>query len=204
MLDPGHGGEDSGAVSAGGIREKDLTLDLSRRVAEQLERGGLRVLHTRTRDRDLTLEQRVAIANRRRPDLFVSIHLNAAANRGASGVETFITSSPAFPSTNSPQTQPPHTEDPNTRFSSANAIAGFLVQRSLLAATHAEDRGLRRARFFVIKNAPCPALLVEGGFVSNPGEEAKLRDPSYRQSVANGIAQGILLYADAVQRANLR
>lgn len=200
LLDPGHGGDDSGAAR-NGLEEKDLVLDVAVRLAPLLEEAGFTVRLTRTDDHFLSLDERVALARRLQPDLFVSLHFNAASTAGAAGVEVFVTTSPGYPSTNSPETRPPRIEYPNHRFSGPNAIAGYLVQQALRNATGAEDRGVRRARFHVIKNAPCPAVLVESGFLSNPSEHAALGDDRYLDAIAGGIAAGIRNYATAVCRA---
>lgn len=202
LLDPGHGGEDSGAVSPGGnSEEKVIVLDLCRRLQRELEKAGFTVLLTRKDDRFLSLGERVQRAMKSRADLFVSIHLNSASSPDAGGVETFVLTSPGYPSTNSPESRPAEMNDPNHRFCGPNMVAGYLVQQALKNATGAEDRGLRRARFHVIKNAPCPAILVESGFLSNPGEEKALRQEDYRNRIAVGIATGIRNYANAIGRA---
>ncbi|NLB66400.1 MAG: hypothetical protein GX803_08025 [Lentisphaerae bacterium] len=202
VLDPGHGGKDPGAL-AGAIREKDLVLDIALRVRAHLRANGVRVVMTRETDRYWTLEDRPFIAARGAGDAFVSIHLNASATRSVQGVETFVTPVENYPPTAEPKLTGKYPATGNNRFNHSNMVLGHQIQRSLVGITRAEDRGLKRARFHVLKNSAMPAALVECGFLTNPQEAQKLCTPSYRETVAQGIAQGILNYFALVNRAKV-
>ena len=179
-----------------------IVLDVARRVRVHLANAGLKVYLTRDTDRYLTLAERVRRAARWRADLFVSIHANATRQPRARGVETYVLAMPGFPSTNDGGGRGVRrTAFQGNAWNGANLVLGYLIQRSLLDYTRAPDRGVRRSRFYVLKEAPCPAVLVECGFLSNTAEESRLLRVEYREKVARGIASGILLYADAVERA---
>jgi len=206
VLDAGHGGRDGGAESpATGQLEKDLTLDIARRVLARLPREGLTVRMTRDDDRFLELDERSRLAARWCPDVFVSIHCNSGPDRSAEGVETYILSKAGAASTNARNPTPSslYRPQPGNAHDAASAILGFALQRRILRETAALDRGLRHARFAVLKDAPCAAALVECGFLSNVNEARRLADPEYRDRVAAGIARGILDYCAAVQKARL-
>jgi N-acetylmuramoyl-L-alanine amidase len=134
-------------------------------------------------------------------DLFVSVHADGAGSPDAKGVETFITAAPNFDSTNHYGQPGDKWAFPNNSFDSPNAILGFSIQSNLVKMSKRSDRGLRRARFSVIKNATCPAALVECGFLTNPDEGSLLGTASYRETVARGISNGILGYFTMVKRA---
>ena len=203
VLDAGHGGKDPGTVGRSGIREKDLALDIALRVKAHLAAAGLRVVMTRDVDRFWELEDRPYLAARGAGDAFVSIHMNAAAARTVQGVETFVTAAEQYPPTAESKLFGKYPSVPNNQFNHSNAILGSQIQRALVGITRAEDRGLKRARFVVLRNSAMPAALVECGFLSNPQEDQKLSTPSYRETVAQGIAQGILNYLALVGRAKV-
>lgn len=198
VLDPGHGGHDTGAKGRRGIEEKRVVLDLARRVRAKLVNAGVRVYMTRESDRFVELDERARLAERWIADLFVSIHLNSAANPAAAGVETYVLAAAGYESTAGGLS---NLTQPGNRFEAANGIAAFQIQRAMLQRLGATDRGVRRSRFLVLRNAPCPAVLVECGFVSNPDEEAKLLREDYREAIAESLARGILNYLHLVRRA---
>ncbi len=205
FLDPGHGGADPGTRTARRLEEKRLTLDIAKRVRLKLRACGVDAVLSRERDTTLALDERCERMVRARAALMLSIHLNASRNTSISGVETFIVPSAGYPSTDSPvdmrRSRP--VSCPGNRHDSANSILAYCVQRGLLTQTRADDRGIRRARFFVIRNATCPAALVECGFMSNAREAACLSDESYRDKVAEGLARGILTYLVRARDARL-
>ena len=203
VLDPGHGGKDPGATSRSGLKEKDLVLDIALRVKAHLQAQGVRVVMTRDVDRFWSLEDRPYLAARGAGDAFVSIHLNATASRSVQGVETFVTAAENHPPTAESKTTGKSPAVPNNRFNHSSTALGNQLHRSLIGITRADDRGLKRARFAVLRETPMPAALVECGFLSNPQEAQKLATPSYREAVAKGIAQGILNYIALVNRAKL-
>ncbi|HTS18549.1 MAG TPA: N-acetylmuramoyl-L-alanine amidase [Verrucomicrobiae bacterium] len=199
VIDPGHGGRDEGTHGAHS-REKDMTLDLAKQVERDLEAvDGLRVLMTRTSDVTVALEERVEFCRSEHADLYVSLHFNAGGT--ADGIETYCVP-PAGASTTAhasiegdAETANANTAVTNNRFDEQNVWLAHCVQKSLLQATHANDRGVRRARFYVLRYATCPAILVEGGFLSNRAEEGKILTPEYRAVLARAIADGIAAYA---------
>ncbi|VGO22844.1 N-acetylmuramoyl-L-alanine amidase family protein [Pontiella sulfatireligans] len=201
VLDPGHGGKDSGAIGARKVYEKKAVLSISSRVKAHLEAKKITVRMTRTGDTLPSLQQRVDYASRAGADLFVSIHADGAGDSSAHGVETFVPTAPGCDSSNHYGQAGDKSAFPGNLFDAANAVLGFSIQSNLIKKSKRSDRGLRRARFFVIKNAPCPAALVECGFVTNPAEEALLISAEYREAVARGISNGILGYMTLVKRA---
>ena len=204
VIDAGHGGSDHGAIGRRRwSREKTINLDIARRVRSMLS-PHLDVFILRTDDRDQSLEERVARAAKLKPDIFISIHQNSATDRNASGAETHVLPPAGRPITASSEvTARDRAFYMGNRSDSANTCLGYRIQQSLVKATGAGDRGLRRSRFYVIRNMPCPAALIECGFLSNAEEEKKLRTREYKDKVARGIADGILAYVGAVKRARV-
>ena len=195
MLDPGHGGEDGGAsVDGKGLIEKDFTLDMARRIGVRLAAAGVVVGHTRTNDISLGLGERTDAAGKWKADAFVSLHANYAGNRSASGCETYIMPFAGYEPTSG-----------NTQFSSApragnghdilNTALGYAIHSRLPGPRWDGDRGLRRARFQVLRQAPCPTALIEMGFLSNPVEARLLASGWYRDRLARAIADGLLDFA---------
>ncbi len=200
VLDPGHGGSDTGAIGPSKLYEKNVVLDISRRVQAHLESQKIAVRTTRSGDSFPSLQQRSDYAYKVSADLFISIHADGAGDPSASGVETFITTAAGCDSSNHYGQSGDKTEQRNNQYDAANAVLGFSIQSNLLRNAKRSDRGLRRARFSVIKNAPCPAALVECGFVTNPAEESLLNSADYREAVARGISNGIIGYLTMVKR----
>lgn len=201
ILDPGHGGNDRGAATRNSI-EKNLTLDLVKRLQQQLEIRGFRVWLTRGTDRFIPLESRPELAAQKHADLYVSLHLNSGGN--ADGIETFCLTPTGAVSTAAPfrgwHAARDQESDLGNRTDEQNAWLAHCVQKSLLRATGAYDRGIRRARFVVLRDAPCPAILVESGFLTNPIEERKLLTADYRDRLAKAITEGILNYKAGVEK----
>ncbi|MEI7436394.1 MAG: N-acetylmuramoyl-L-alanine amidase [bacterium] len=205
VLDPGHGGADPGARGSSGLEEKALTLDVARRTGLRLQACGVKVRLTRDRDRDVGLDTRCEMALRASADLFVSIHFNAATDRHTQGIETFIVPAAGALSTCEKRQLTRQRERAaalGNQNDAANTVLGYWVHRGLLSYVHSEDRGVRRARYLVLRNTGCPATLVEAGFISNPEESRRLQNEDYRQSLANGVASGIMTYLSRVREAN--
>jgi N-acetylmuramoyl-L-alanine amidase len=202
VLDPGHGGSDPGATGPRTkIREKQVVLAIALRVKAHLESKRIQVRLTRSTDIIPSLQQRTDYAASVGADLFVSIHADGAGDASAHGVETFVMTVEGADSSNH-YGQPGDTFTmKNNAFDAANAVLGFNLQGNLVKATKRNDRGLRRARYFVLKNAACPAALVECGFLTNPEEEALLNTANYREACARGISSGILAYFTLVRRS---
>ena len=202
VLDPGHGGKDTGAISRKQLLEKEVVLTISKYTKKLLEKHGFDVYMTRYNDHYASLEERVNFTKKIKADLFLSIHANAA-SPSAMGVETFITTLSGYDSSNHYGSKKDTSICPNNQFNAANAILGYAIQSNLLKTSSRKDRGLRRARFSVIRNSPCPAALVECGFLSNPEESNLLNDKKYLLKVASGLANGIRAYRIQSQRTNV-
>lgn len=194
VLDPGHGGHDSGAVSAY-AREKVCNLQLAQRVGRKLEKAGFKVVMTRKGDYFLTLQQRVAIANATPDCVFVSIHHNSGRS-AARGIETFTL---APHGTTSPFARTRRTEDlAGNKQDSENIALATAVHSRAIFATKAVDRGIQRARFSVLCTIKRPAILFEAGFVSNPDEGTLITKPDYQEKLATCISEGILAFCNTV------
>lgn len=201
LLDPGHGGRDPGFQNKSlRLNEKDLTLDTALRVAARLRAAGLEVSMTRDRDVFLELKDRSALAGKRRADLFVSLHYNAAAATSAAGAETFCLTPAGQHSTHDTGNRGSTKAEPGNRFDALNMRAAYAVQKSLVNGLRVADRGVKRARFSVLTDLPCPGILVEAAFLSNRAEAIRLSRESEREKIAQAIADGILAYAAGLPR----
>lgn len=193
VIDAGHGGKDSGAIR-NGIAEKDLTLDVALRVQRRIAASGLATTLTRSSDQFISLSGRAAAANREDDCVFVSIHFDEGARSGATGVQTFYAArqvqDSALPSW-MPFVRAVSGESTNVN---SQSLAGF-VQEALVSRTQAVNRGTRAQQFYVVANVKHPAVLVEGGFLSNDQDVSKLTTESYREQLAQAISDGILRYA---------
>jgi N-acetylmuramoyl-L-alanine amidase len=197
VIDPGHGGKEKGASGHFSLVEKDLTLDIARRVTDLLSSSNIISVMTREDDTGMTLKERSARIKAMQPDLMVSIHLNSSENPDAFGLETFIAPHAGFPSTS--QAGSDYSAQPGNKCDRNNALLSFLIHKAVLDSTSAADRGIKRARFVILNEAPCPAVLVECGFLSNSNEARQLASPEYRQNIADGIATGLLTYISGSQ-----
>ncbi len=199
-LDPGHGGADPGN-NEGRYREKSLTLELARSVRKKLESAGLKVVMTRDTDKKLSLSSRPAVALRHEADLFVSIHFNSApgAGRSASGPEIYCLTPPGAASTNAGGRGATSVSYPGNRHDEENALLAHQIQRALVDAAAPRDRGIKRARFAVLRYAAMPAVLIEAGFMSNRTELKKITSSSHREKTARAIADGIIGYKRTVE-----
>ncbi|MBD1915856.1 DUF3747 domain-containing protein [Phormidium sp. FACHB-322] len=170
VIDPGHGGRDPGAVGIGGLQEKQINTAISNRVQQQLQAAGLTVLMTRSSDVFVDLDARAQYANRAGANVFVSIHANAISmsRPEVNGLETYY-------------------------FSSGERLARS-IHASVLGNTDMRDRGVRQARFYVLRYTTMPSVLVETGFVTGATDAARFRDPAAVNRIADGIARGILNY----------
>src|SRR3989442_4502663 len=199
VLDPGHGGQDSGAM-CGGVLEKDLTLDVARRIDRLLNSEGIATLMTRVGDTYVSLADRAAFANRVRKCIFVSIHFNEDNKPVASGVETYYAGNQitagSFLASWLPFLSRPPSESPKPE---SQSLAGF-IQEALVAQTRSVDRGTQAKQFFVIANVTSPAVLIEGGFLTNKDDVSRLASEDYRDQLAAAVADGILRYRDAVSQ----
>lgn len=200
VLDPGHGGKDKGASGRRNVQEKLVVLDVAKRVEKHLKNQGLRVRKTRSKDEFIPVWDRPKKAAAYKADVFVSIHLNATTSSSVGGTETYVMTAAGEESTNAYGSS--SREDSayrGNRRDGANMVLGYHIQKELTGKLKLEDRGIRRARFAVLKEAPCPAALVECAFVSNPTEENKMLSADFRENIAAGISAGIGNYIAAVK-----
>ena len=187
-LDAGHGGYDPGA-SYFGISEKSLTLAIQSRVKAKLEAEGYQVVTTRTSDTFVDLTDRSRAANASESDIFVSIHINASGSSAAQGIETYYYQPYAeYPS----RINATYHANP-TRLSMSDTLANA-IQSSLINATGAQNQGVKRQTFAVLRETTAPAVLLELGFLSNPQEAARLNTSAYQETLANAIVAGIKSY----------
>jgi len=223
VIDPGHGGKDPGAVGPSGILEKDITLDVAIRLKPIIEKQlGCKVILTRDSDVFVPLEERTAVANMSEADLFVSIHANAHRKPTVSGVETFClnfasSEEAAITAARENQTSLKTVSDLQTiltdllltsKLDESNDLAAS-VQHSLVTGLGSRfgevtDLGVKEAPFYVLIGAQMPSILVEIGFITNSGEERRLRASTYRQQVAQHIVDGLKQYIEATRYASLR
>ena len=191
MVDAGHGGRDQGC-SVGKEKESAITLAIAREVRRLLEAQGHRVLMTRTEaTQTLALGDRVALAAGAPIDAFVSIHVNAAANPEAKGVEVYTLPAPGCDGTAANAKAWPAPLAGQAHLAQATRLA-LAVQRALVALPGAPaDRGVRHAHFLVLRDIPAPAILVETGFLTNAEDAARLTTPDGRQALAAAIAAGV-------------
>jgi len=198
VLDPGHGGKDSGAM-CGGIMEKDLTLDIARRVDRLLDSEGVATLMTRVGDSYVSLADRAAFGNRAKESIFVSIHFNEDNKPVATGVETYYAAHQIDPGSTFASWLPFFSRplSSNSPKPESQSLAGF-IQQALVARTRSVDRGTQAKQFFVIANVTCPAVLIEAGFITNKDELSKLVSEDYRDQLAAAVADGVLRYRDAL------
>ncbi len=183
-FDPGHGGDDEGrGVPIRWWKEKDLTPGSRQTDRRAVEKEGLHVDYTRTRDVTLSLEARSRLARTKKADLFISIHANHARNHNASGVETYVLPPSGYPGT--AEGSRVRGWQIGNRNDFHNTLLGFSIHRHLAATPKTIDRGLKRQSFFVLRETSCPAVLLEFGFLSNTGEARRmLRTDWQEQSCA--------------------
>jgi len=201
-LDAGHGGKDPGNRE-GRQQEKTHTLLLTTELSKQLTAAGFNVILTRSGDAFVDLLLRPEIARRRRADLFVSLHFNSAGSgdgRTVQGTEVYCLTPPRASSTNARGEGAGTGAFPGNQNDSGNMLLAHQVQRSLVRRLGVEDRGVKRARFAVLRTAEMPAILIEGGFMTHPAEAKRIYDPAYRRKMAGAIVEGIIGYRKIVEQ----
>jgi len=194
VLDPGHGGTDSGTRGAQHQLEKNYTLDWALRTERLLTNAGWNVFLTRRRDVDLSLTERIAIADRVQADLFISLHFNSTfPQTQPSGIETYCLTPSGMPSTLARGfADDERAIFPNNAFDSANLSWAFRLQRALIDHTREHDDGVKHARFMsVLRYQNRPAVLIEGGFLSNPQDAVNIQSSDYRETLARAIVDSI-------------
>lgn len=205
VVDAGHGGHDPG-TSHFGLKEKQMALDIARRLRVHLQQLGFTVVMTRETDHFIPLSRRPAVANRLGADLFVSVHINANRSSRVSGIEVYYPRESVISATAQwpPDVQPSEVAVPSTvvrqtlwdlvlrQARARSRRLGLSVCRAMREALQGPCRGVKGARFVVLREAWMPAVLVEVGYVTNHAEAKRLRSTEYREAAARGIANGIL------------
>jgi len=201
-LDPGHGGRDTGNRVSWHY-EKIYTLALAAVVRDQLKQAGFNVIMTRTRDTAVELPDRPALANRRGADLFVSLHFNATptGKNEVEGPQTYCITPVGASSTDAQGEGANFGPTIANRTEQRSLLLAYQVQKSLVRNLAVEDRGVRRARYWVLRDASMPAILVEGGYMTHPVEGRKIFNDAYRRQLAQAIVKGILTYQKLVSTA---
>jgi N-acetylmuramoyl-L-alanine amidase len=204
VLDPGHGGPDHGKINDKlKLNEKTFTLDTALRLKKILEARGYKIVMTRTADVKVELPARAVVATTAKADLFVSIHFNSVAQntQRVRGLEVYrFTPRGQTPVTRTDITAEDREKNPADPFACWNTLAAYHMQRALLGDLKLADRGMKHHKFAVLRLAPCPSLLVEGGFLSHDAEAKLIATPAFRQKLAQSIANGITAYADALPK----
>lgn len=218
VIDPGHGGEDTGAIGPSGIKEKDINLGIAKRLEKLIsQKMSATVILTRTDDTFLPLEQRAVIANKNQADLFISIHANASYRKGASGVETYFLSFDASDEDakraadfenavvsigNNQDNNDKDIDDlksilmdmAQTEFLKESSELAEIIQENLCRIIKVENRGIKQAPFFVLAGAAMPAVLVEVGFISNSKDEKRLTEQRTQDAIAGAIFKSIIRF----------
>jgi len=221
VIDPGHGGRDTGAVGPKGLREKDVVLDIALRLRRLIQkRLGIRVVMTRTEDVFVPLEERTAIANRAKADFFISIHVNAAPRSRARGFETyFLSREPSDSEARASAIREnlsvnlgglkPREEDAlrailwdmaNTLYLKESSELAQILLEEIDKILRVNNRGVKSAPFFVLMGAAMPAVLTEVAFISNPKEESKLQAEQYKERVAEALYAGVARFKARYER----
>ncbi|MEA3485363.1 MAG: N-acetylmuramoyl-L-alanine amidase [Candidatus Aerophobetes bacterium] len=211
ILDPGHGGEDPGAIGPSGLQEKEVTLSIAKKLFRLIEeKMGLEVYLIRKDDRFISLNQRTEIANQLKGNIFLSIHANAGFDKQAKGVETFYNSRYSYGEgaarVSARENRIAEAVDVSSEVKTilwdliqnqyrqeSNDLSHF-IQGGLFQSTGLEDRGVKSAKFYVLRGVAMPACLIEVGFISNPWEEKELKKDSFRTKIALGIFNGLRDY----------
>ncbi len=191
VIDPGHGGKDLGGNNRL-ANEKDLVLRMAKRTADLFRSRGYHVILTRSRDVNMALQERVNYAQSIGASLFISIHSNMAPSAKAApsihGLETFCMTPAGASSTHGGTSS---VFMPGNRYDRNNVALAYEVHRSIISRTKSNDRGIKRARFLVLKQISCPAILIETGFLSHPREGPRLLTNAYQNAIATGIVEGV-------------
>jgi N-acetylmuramoyl-L-alanine amidase len=216
IVDPGHGGLDPGAIGPTGLREKDVTLAISRRLEQRLRHAGFEVVMTRSDDRYVALEERTAIANARRGDLLVSIHANANPRRSLAGVESWVlnVADDRYATRLAARENGVNADEAASQADARRILTdlgarsatdssrrlALQVQREITGSVRekvgeVQDLGVKSALFYVLVGARMPAVLVETAFISNRREEQRLASARYQDEVAGAVARAVVAFA---------
>lgn len=225
VLDPGHGGDQDGALAPDGTKEKDLTLQIAQRLGAALRKRGMKVVLTRTGDLSVPLANRAAIANAIRADVFLSIHLNSMPTteqrQHTSGIETYFLSADATDAhatavaarENADRIAGEEAMDPSdpvagilSDLADADSLAGssrlaYDIHEKLVGSLGAEDRRVKQAPFYVLAGARMPAALLELGFISHESDAARLVTRAYQDRIAEAVAEAVQGWRQETRRA---
>lgn len=196
VIDPGHGGKDQGAAGKR-YKEKDIVFKIAVQLKNRLKSLGFDVYLTRYNDSTVTLDKRAQIAKNYKADLFLSLHTNAA-SAAATGIESYVLTPQYAPSTSGGSARKSATTA--NKYDKQSIRLGYEIQKAMISHTKARDRGVKHAQFVVLDKAPCPAALLELGFISNRYEESNLGSSSYQKKLVDGITNGILKYMRALAK----
>jgi len=217
ILDPGHGGKDPGAISKTKIREKDIVLKISAKLAAILRKKGAEVSFTRQNDRFIELGKRNEIANRRQCDLFLSIHANASPRKDSEGIEIYYLNKAtdsasrriaARENAGAPKKEKDiemilsdliQTAATEESAELAKKVAGSIRHR-MQKKYRVKEIGVKTALFYVLVGAKCPSLLIETGFITNPKEGRRLKQARYQMDLVRSIAEGISVYLSGLEQ----
>jgi len=220
VLDAGHGGKDGGTVGKYGVKEKNITLDITKRIGRLVEKNThIKVVHTREEDIFIPLWKRTKIANENNGKLFISIHANASPNRNVRGFETYLLSpgktSDAIEVASRENAVIQLEDQQQKKYSGENLIMATMVQSThmkdseefagiiqneLASGINSKNRGVKQAGFYVLIGASMPNVLIEVGFLSNPTEEKKLKKASYRQQIAEAVYSAIFKFRNTKEK----
>ena len=198
MIDPGHGGKDRGA--AGPVQhEKVITLQIARKLEKALKSYGFEVIMTRTQDKDLSLEARADLCEKYKPDLFLSIHCNSVENKSVTGIETWYIGAQGGASAHGNKIK--HAKDRGNAFDPYNVRISYEVQKGMMKQFPSSfDRGVKPSRFFVLRHASYPSLLMEVGFISNKIEGKSLATGATQDKIVKAIIDGMIGYTTALRK----
>lgn len=198
MLDPGHGGKDQGAPGPV-LPEKTLTLQIAKKLQTALKSYGFEVLMTRTIDNDLSLDARTKMCAKYKPDLYISIHCNAAANKSVTGIETWYLGAMGGASAHGGPVK--NVQDKGNAYDEYSVRVAYEIQRGMLKFfPTSNDRGVKPSRFYVLRHASCPAILMEVGFISNNREGRSLCTAATQDKIIKAILNGLVGYTGALRR----
>lgn len=200
IIDPGHGGHDPGTSSPhGNGREKDHALNLANKLSTQLRKRGFKIGITRSNDKYLTLQNRVDFANKFPNAVFISLHFNSGGGGRAQGIETFTLSPKGVAHYGRGLKASDFREKPGNNNDSANVALATAVHSTVIKNTGRRDRGIRRARYSVLTGVRHPAILLEGGFLSNRTEGSLIKRADYQDRLAYSIAEAVVKYKLATE-----
>lgn len=198
MIDAGHGGKDRGAAGPA-QHEKVITLQIAKKLEKALKSYGFEVIMTRTRDKDLSLDERAALCEKYKPDLFISIHCNSVENKSVTGIETWYIGAQGGASAHGEKVK--NEKDKGNNFDPYNVRIAYEIQKGMMKQfPSSSDRGVKPSRFYVLRHASCPSVLMEVGFLSNNREGKSLATAATQDKIVKAIIDGMIGYTTALRR----